>query len=571
MKRLVLGILFLLTAVAVFAQGTLYSGRLQAISLTTAQRLALAPVNAGATLDGYLVYDTTQGLLYCHTNGVWAAVNGGGGGGTNGNDGSSLTNLNASQLTHGTVPYAVLPSGVLTNDESLPVDLYGSNIGGRGALNLMSPGSDFYAIGSNGAVFLGAPTESDGTTRPTLFSLYSSNTMQIGDCFIDGTNVGSGFLVNSLVLFGKLTTALGNFQVDSNFLTVGSISFGSDAVVDSVLFSGFYYDQYCSYYANSIFQFGGLPGGGALSSIVDLRATNTTIEGNLAAKTSTAFVEFPEYYLGLNGIDSLSLSQGYSGGNNYINISATSPTNIIQIGGIGGGALNQAINLMATNVNASGNMQFLTAGSFLDVPILYLGTPGNNYLNASFGTSGGNGYIGLNAIDPTNIILLGGLSGGGVASKEIVLQATNVAATGIISGNGSGLTNGLPSVLTGCTGSSGVAIGSATTYLAGNGTISSTAETACETPVPRGGYLTNWCMTFFAANILAGSNVVCTLDTNGVSTGITMTLSGGGANPYYVTNTTGGVYIAPFTKVSVKMVPTGTIPAEVITSTLEVQ
>ena len=146
-----------------------------------------------------------------------------------------------------------------------------------------------------------------------------------------------------------------------------------------------------------------------------------------------------------------------------------------------------------------------------------------------------------------------------------------VSATGIISGNGSGLTNGLPSVLTGCTGPSAPTIGSATTYLAGNGTISGTTETFCETPVPRGGYITNWCMTFSVSNIGAGSNVVCTLDTNGVSTGITMTLSGGGANPYYVTNTTGGVYIAPFTKVSVKMVPAGVIPAGIITSTLEVQ
>jgi hypothetical protein len=73
--------------------------------------------------------------------------------------GAGLTSLNASQLTSGTVPYAVLPSGVITNNNAASVTL---------AANLTVAGNTFAGgsaivnggLGVNGSVGIGIPAPS---------------------------------------------------------------------------------------------------------------------------------------------------------------------------------------------------------------------------------------------------------------------------------------------------------------------------------------------------------------------------------------------------------------------------
>jgi hypothetical protein len=153
-------------------------------------------------------------------------------------NGSGLTNLNASQLSSGTIPLAQLPIGVITNDAT------NLTIGGTNAVAplTMPPTVPAAAIGSVGTGQDLGPIAVAGRYAYVVGSNSSTNTLQIFDVSNPTTpvsvgSVGAGIDPSSVAVAGRyayvVNYAGGTLQVfdvgnPSMAVSVGSVGTGTD-------------------------------------------------------------------------------------------------------------------------------------------------------------------------------------------------------------------------------------------------------------------------------------------------------------------------------------------------------
>jgi hypothetical protein len=231
----------------------------------------------------------------------------------------------------------------------------------------------FDILGTNGGLLLGAPTESDGETRPTLWSLNSQDMVQIGDSF-GGVNMGTGYDTSAVRLMGtntwvdgNLTLTLPTSRLIAPLIYVGGV--GQYAVLSSRTSGGHGYTQFQTVDQSNILQIGGLAG--TYNAEIDLNATNTVVSGILTANAS-----------GLTGGANISVATATNAITAAKLVSGATTTNVFNANGTGSGNID-------TNLTVTGAT--FTSTAALNTNTGNLGVAGSAVISGqlAIGSTGG--------------------------------------------------------------------------------------------------------------------------------------------------------------------------------------
>jgi hypothetical protein len=336
-------------------------------------------------------------------------------------NGAGLTNLNAAQLSSGTISLAQLPGAVLTNNGS-GVTLSGTFNGNGGGLTNLSA-AQLVSIGNTngggGNFFIGpagnSTTSGDGNMASGLRALNQNTT--------GGDNTANGYGALSLNTSGSGNTANGYLALWGNTSGYQNTANGNQSL--NYNSTGFYNTANGSFALNNNTTGFNNTANGAFALASNTNGYDNVANGSFALYYNTTGINNTA-----NGANALFWNA--TGNNN----TADGASALFNLGNntfpTGGGTNNIALGYQAGNNfngNESGNIIIGNPGVLGDNNTIRIGTPGihTNTFIAGVITGNGGGLTNLN---------VGPLPSGALTNNE-----AGVTLNGTFSGNGAGLTN----------------------------------------------------------------------------------------------------------------------------------